>query len=60
MFFKVYNVSEYKHCSFVEPKHLSVDANIYAQVEAKCLSIEETQPVFEAKYSCVDEKHFDL
>ena len=57
-----------QHCSFVEPKHLSIDGNIYAQVEAKCLSFEEVHCLhikekrfsfFEEKHSCVDKKEFD-
>ena len=41
---KYYSPFVAQHCSFVEPKHLSVqvDANIYARIEAKCLSVEET------------------
>ena len=39
-----------QYCSFVEFKHLFVDANIYVQFEAKCLSVEETHcPHIEAK-----------
>ena len=42
-----------QHCSLVEPKHLSVDANIYAQVEVKYISMKEDLQLGKLKENCL-------